>query len=149
MLVLLGGLLMPVLIWVALGAALTQKARERRAGQRPSPTIGEILTAAGLTLQEDGVEIDHAVAARTFTRRTASELDGILARAGLSLHEETAPRHCWDVLSCDEERRQRCPAFARRDVPGWIAVALGDKRRLHGVCVDRTLVDIPGLPLKT
>ena len=45
-LVLLGGVLMPVLIWVALGAAVTWKAREKRVKHTPVRRIGELLAAA-------------------------------------------------------------------------------------------------------
>ncbi len=49
MLVVLGAILMPVLIWVALGVAIHYKLQARRTGeQKPTPTIGEILaTTAG------------------------------------------------------------------------------------------------------
>lgn len=47
MLALLGGILFPALIWVALGVAVNQMLRERRPKRAPAPTIGEILAAAG------------------------------------------------------------------------------------------------------
>ncbi|MDP2916893.1 MAG: hypothetical protein Q8O16_03055 [Dehalococcoidia bacterium] len=46
-LVLLGCVLMPVLIWVALGAAVYQKFRARKAQTAPAPTFGQIIAAAG------------------------------------------------------------------------------------------------------
>ncbi len=48
-LALLGGILMPILIWVALGVALNKKLREKEIRQAEVPTIGEILTKAGQT----------------------------------------------------------------------------------------------------
>ena len=42
-LVLIGCVLMPVLIWVALGAAIYQKARARKV--QTAPTFGQILAA--------------------------------------------------------------------------------------------------------
>ncbi len=54
-LALLGGILMPILIWVALGAFLTQKIREKRQQRMSTPTVAEILAAAGLTIREDSL----------------------------------------------------------------------------------------------
>ncbi len=48
-LVLVGGMLFPVLIWVALGVALNQKLRAGRAQGPTAPTIGEILGTARWT----------------------------------------------------------------------------------------------------
>jgi hypothetical protein len=42
LLALLGGILFPILIWVALGVAVYQKVRERAVQRKPTPTIGEI-----------------------------------------------------------------------------------------------------------
>ncbi len=47
-LALLGGVLFPILIWVALGVAVNQKLRATRAKPARAPTLGEILAAAGL-----------------------------------------------------------------------------------------------------
>ncbi|MDO8568167.1 MAG: hypothetical protein Q7R57_05565 [Dehalococcoidales bacterium] len=44
-LALVGGILFPILIWVALGVAINQKAREKRARQAATPSFGEILAA--------------------------------------------------------------------------------------------------------
>jgi len=52
-LVLLAGILMPILVWVALGASLTQKIREKRQQRMSAPTIAEILAAAGITIREE------------------------------------------------------------------------------------------------
>ncbi len=54
-LALLAGILMPVMIWVALGAFLTQKIREKRQQRMSTPTVAEILAAAGLTIREDSL----------------------------------------------------------------------------------------------
>jgi hypothetical protein len=45
-LVIIGCALAPVLIWVALGVAIHQRAKAKEAG-KPAPTIGEILATAG------------------------------------------------------------------------------------------------------
>ena len=45
MLAVLAGVLMPVLIWIALGVAMNQKLRQRSVERKPA-TIGEILTEA-------------------------------------------------------------------------------------------------------
>jgi hypothetical protein len=45
-LVVVGCALAPILIWVALGVALHQRARAKAVG-KPAPRIGEILAAAG------------------------------------------------------------------------------------------------------
>ncbi len=52
-LALLAGILMPILIWVALGAAVTQKLREKRQQRKSAPTIAEILAAAGINVREE------------------------------------------------------------------------------------------------
>ena len=47
MVALVAGVLMPVMIWIALGVALQQKAAEQKsAKQAAAPTLGEILAAA-------------------------------------------------------------------------------------------------------
>ncbi len=86
-LALLGGVLIPVLIWMAFGIAVTQRVRGKEPQRKAASTIGEILTAAGLTIQED-VPAGQAVAAKTFRQRPASEIREILARAGLIIHDE-------------------------------------------------------------
>jgi len=53
-LALLTGILMPILIWVALGVVMNQKLREKRVKQTETPTIGEILAKAGLNIHRDG-----------------------------------------------------------------------------------------------
>lgn len=47
-LALLGCVLMPVLIWVALGVAITLRIRARKAQTETAPTFGQILAATGL-----------------------------------------------------------------------------------------------------
>ena len=49
MLALTVGILMPILLWVALGVAVYQKVHVRRLQRELAPTTGEILRAAGLT----------------------------------------------------------------------------------------------------
>ena len=46
-LALVGGILMPILIWIALGVALNKKLREKEVRQAEVLTIGEILAKAG------------------------------------------------------------------------------------------------------
>ncbi len=72
--------LMPILIWVALGVALNQKLRETKVQRKLAPPIGGMAKAD--------------------------------------------PRHCWEVLHCPPERRETCPAHARRDIPNWVAIGL-------------------------
>ncbi len=86
MLALLGGILMPILIWVAFGVAISQKARERIPQRKPAPTIGEILAATGLTIEGE-TAAGKPVAARVFRAQSASQINKILAKAGLSLHD--------------------------------------------------------------
>ncbi len=45
-LALLAVVLMPILIWVALGTALNIKLREKKLQRAPVPTIGEVLAKA-------------------------------------------------------------------------------------------------------
>ena len=50
-LALVTGMLMPILIWVALGVIINQKMQEKKTRQVTAPTIGEILGKARLTIQ--------------------------------------------------------------------------------------------------
>ena len=81
-LALLGGILMPILIWVALGVAVNQWVRERRLQRESAGTVGKILADAGLTFhwQAPGGE---SMAAALFMKQPMSEIRGLLARAGL------------------------------------------------------------------
>ena len=147
-LALLGGILMPILIWVALGTAVYQRVREKRAQRKPAPTIGEILAAAGLTIQGEAAT-GKAAAAKVFMQQPVSEIGNLLARAGLTIHDEAAPKHCWEILQCSPEKREACPAYARRDLPSWVAIGLGKGGRISEVCVNSTLLDLKTLPLQT
>lgn len=146
-LALFGLILMPVLIWVALGVAVNQKLRERSLQRAPAPTIGEILARVGLTIQAE-TATDQAVATKTFTQRSVSDIDKLLAIAGLTIHEEAVPKHCWEVLHCSPEKREACPAYARYDVPSWVAIGLGKGGRISEVCENSTLLDLKTLPSK-
>ncbi len=147
MLAVLGGILMPILIWVALGVAISHKIRERAPQRKPAPTIGEILAAAGLTMEGE-TATGEPVAAKVFMQQPASELNKLLAKAGLSIQEEAIPKHCWEILHCSPEKRETCPAYARRDVPSWVASGLGKGGRVSEVCVNSTLLDLKTLPIK-
>jgi len=147
-LALLGGVLMPILIWVALGVAVNQRLRERRVQRKPAPTIGEILVAAGLTIQGEATT-GKAMAARVFMQQPVSEVGKLLARAGLTIHDEAAPKHCWEILHCPPEKREACPGYAHRDLPCWVAIGLGKGERISEVCVNGTLLDPEALPLQT
>ncbi len=50
-LAILGGILMPILIWVAFGVAMNQKLRSTQ--RKPVPTIGQILEAASLSTRNE------------------------------------------------------------------------------------------------
>ncbi len=50
-LALLGGIFMPVLIWVALGVALNKKLRERSVQPEPTPAVGETLALNHVSTQ--------------------------------------------------------------------------------------------------
>jgi hypothetical protein len=75
-------------------------------------------------------------------QQPASELNKFLAKAGLSIQEEAIPKHCWEVLHCSPEKRETCPAYARRDVPSWVAIGLDKGGRVSEVCVNSTLFDL-------
>ncbi len=53
LLALMGGILFPILIWIALGVALNQIIRSRKKVKIPMKTIKEILAAANLSIHED------------------------------------------------------------------------------------------------
>ena len=147
MLALLGGILMPILIWVALGVAISHKMHERAPQRRPAPTIGEILTAAGLKLEGE-TTTGEPVMAKVFMQQPAPELNKLMAKAGLSIQEQAIPKHCWEILHCPPEKRETCPAHARRDVPSWVAIGLGKGGHVSEVCVNSTLLDLKTLPAR-
>ena len=70
----------PLLIWVALGVALYQWSRET--ALRRLRTVGEILAAAGLPIQWAATR-DDSLATAVFPKRPVSEMQELLARAGL------------------------------------------------------------------
>ncbi|MBI4303046.1 MAG: hypothetical protein HY665_01715 [Chloroflexi bacterium] len=146
-LALLAGATMPILIWVALGVAINQKVRERRAVRQPAPTIGEILAAAGLSFNED-IATAKPVAAKVFMQQSVKDIGSVLAAAGLSIHEEDAPTHCWEILHCPPERQKACPAHARREIPSWVAIGLGQRGQVRDVCVNCNLLDLKTLPTR-
>ena len=51
-LALVGGALMPIWIWVALGAAMNHKLHEKSAQRKPAPTIDETLAANYVVIQD-------------------------------------------------------------------------------------------------
>ena len=139
-LILLGVILMPILISVGLGMTIGQRVQGRKLQRKPAPTIGEILAAAGLTIQEGATE-NQAVAAKTFRQQPISELHQLIARAGLIIHDEAAPKHCWEILHCSSQKRDACPVYARRDIPGWVAKGLAKGGQISGEASDCILLD--------
>ena len=139
-LILLGVVLMPILISVGLGVTIGQKVQGRKLQRKTAPTIGEILAAAGLTIQEEATG-DEAVAAKTFRQQPISELHQLIARAGLIIHDEAAPKHCWEVLHCPSQKRDACPVYARRDIPGWVAKGLAEGGQISPEASNCTLLD--------
>ena len=91
-LALVGGALMPIWIWVAFGAAISQKLHERSTQRKPAPTIGEILAAAGLSIQGEPI-LGKTMASKVFARRSVSEIHELLAKAGLSIRKEHILKH--------------------------------------------------------
>jgi hypothetical protein len=122
-LALLTGILMPLLIWVALGVALVHKRWERKQTKVPHMTVSEILERAGLTIQEQ-VATNKTVAMKTITQQPEREIIEPIARAGINVHVETVTKHCWEVLNCPPERYGACPTNVRRDIPLWAVKGL-------------------------
>ncbi len=147
-LALLGAILMPILIWVALGVAISQKMRDKVPQRAPAPSIGEILAVAGLTIQAEAAAGETA-GTKIFMQQPVSEISKALARAGITIREEAIPKHCWEILHCSPEKREACPAYARRDVPSWVAIGLGNGGLVSEVCINSTLLDVKNLPSKT
>ena len=81
-LALLAGVLFPVLIWVGLVVAVSQWIQEGIPQREPARTIGEILAAAGLTIQQEPLE-GKLVTATVFAKQPMPEIYRLLARAGL------------------------------------------------------------------
>lgn len=139
MLILLGVILMPILISVGLGMTIGQRVQGKKLQRKQAPTIGEILAAAGLTIQEEATG-DKAIATKTFRQQPISELNQLIARAGLIIHDEAAPKHCWEILQCPSQKRDACPIYARRDIPGWVAKGLAEGGQISPES-DCTLLD--------
>jgi hypothetical protein len=144
-LALLAAVLIPILIWVALGVAVYKKIRQRQVQRKPAPTMGQILAAAGLTIREETMG-GTPVAAMTFTQQSATQFQQLLGRVGLTIHDEPAPKHCWEILHCPPEKQKACPTYARRDLPSWVAIGLGKDKEIGEVCANSTLVDLKKLP---
>lgn len=113
----------------------------RKAQEEPASTIAQILASAGLILDEETVA-NRAMAAKRFTLQPVSEVDKLLATAGVRVQEEAPARFCWEILHCPTATREACPAYARRDMPRWVAIGLGKGGRVSEVCVNRALLDL-------
>lgn len=127
-------------LYEATFARLTRKQR-----REASPAIGDILAAAGITFAEE-TEADRAVATKAFMRQTVTDIDKLMAKAGIKLDAETAPSNCWEMLRCPPGKREGCPVYSRRETPCWVAVGIGKAGELKEVCVNRVLLDLKALP---
>lgn len=126
---------------------LRRKARQEPAptvGQELSPTVGEILAAAGVTFDADVPE-DKEAASKIFMRQPVSEVAKLLAKAGIKMEEEPVPKHCWEILHCPPLKREACPAYGFHDMPCWVAIGLGRNGGPREVCVNRVLLDLKTL----
>ena len=77
-----------------------------------------IWVALGMAMHKKAHEMKH----KQTPVPTVAE---VMIKAGLTIQEETVPRHCWEVLNCPPERQETCPVQARHDIPYWAAVGLG------------------------
>ena len=82
MLALLAGILVPIVIWVALVAAVIKLVQEWRLKRAPARTVGEILGAAGIAIQWAGYSTLETPAAAIFMSGPVS-VHELLARADL------------------------------------------------------------------
>ncbi len=76
--------------------------------------------------------------------------DGIAAAAGTYPVTQgrlgPAQRRCWEIKGCSEDRRERCPAFNRPNIPCWLANMQADAElRLKPDCLTCSLFNIPAL----
>ena len=97
-LALLTGMLMPILIWVALGMIINQKMQTKKLKQ----TV-----------------VDKLVEPKKFIPQPIEEIHQHLAITGLYTLENTFTKHCWEALNCPPERYNNCPASNRREIPYW------------------------------
>jgi hypothetical protein len=44
------------------------------------------------------------------------------------------PLHCWEIKGCDPAAYSKCPAFARQDLPCWLAL------QVAGIKIDRCVI---------
>jgi hypothetical protein len=87
--------------------------RERRSQRAPAPTIGEILAAAGLTIQAEAAT-GQTVATKIFIQQPVLEISKLLARVGLTIHEEAGPKPYSELMYYPLAlSRQIIPARAR------------------------------------
>ena len=117
---LLTGILMPILIWVALGVALNRKLGEKKIKQTIKPATIDALARAGLFIQDEAAR-GKMVAEKITTQKPVLEIQEFLTKAGLTSCDETVTKPCWQILNCPPERRQACPTYIRRDMPHWVA----------------------------
>ena len=95
-LTILTGMLMPVLIWVALGVAFNQVTKEKRLGRAVPKDVPE-----------------------KSKQQPVPDIYRLLTKTGLNIHDATVTKPCWEVLDCPPETQESCPEDARRDIPLW------------------------------
>ncbi len=149
-LALVGGALMPIWIWVAFGVAMNQKLHQRGAQREPAPTIGEILAAAGLSIQGEATTV-RTTESKVLAQQSLSEVRELVAKAGLTIQEEPAFTH-------GMERTKQIARGVGKVVlalvggalmPIWIWVALGVamNRKLRAREAERELAPATGKTL--
>lgn len=81
-LALLAGILAPLVIWAALAVAMKEQFQVWRLQRAQARTVDEVLTAAGLTINQKPIAAPMPLLAE-FPPLPVSEVPTILARAGL------------------------------------------------------------------
>ncbi len=146
-LALLAGALMPIWIWVALGVAVNQKLHERSAQRKPAPTIGQILAAAGLSIQGEATQ-GEAMASKVFAPQPVAEVHELLAKAGLTVQRETVFKH---YMERTEEIAKGIGKVVLALVGGalmpiwiWVALGVAMNRKLREREAERKLAPATG-----
>ena len=59
-------------------------------------------------------------------------------------HVLYAGPHCWDIKECPQEGKEQCPAFARPELPCWLAIQM-KTGHLKDECFDCQFYERPVL----
>lgn len=113
--------------------------------------VGAIVTLIGFLLY--GMLLGVQALGRTLLRLFWPDLPEVERRAHLLPETEiavsrslTPVERCWDIKQCLQGKRDKCPAFKKRNLPCWLAnMRAGEGYRLKPECVACTQFSLPAM----